>query len=115
MGVEGLPPNGEAQPPADGDGCVERYSAQHETAFQNGSDSAGRLERNAGPPDVELSGPEPDSKQPSPLVKHDTQQAGDDTHLTHMLIRMRQTKVHQTFPFRPACICIYKIYSLGMR
>ena len=115
MGVEGLRPNGEAQPPADGDGCVERYSAQHETAFQNGSDLAGRLERNVGPPEVELSGPEPQSKQCSPLVKHDTQQAGDDTHLTHMLIRMRQTKVHQTLPFRPACICIHKISSLAIR
>ena len=28
-----VPPNGEAQPPADGDGGVERYDAQHATAF----------------------------------------------------------------------------------
>jgi|GEM_PF-5842072 len=70
-----------------------------------------RFSRSAGaqcwPPNVELSGSGPWSKQCSPLVKHDTQQAGDDTHLTYMLIRMRQTKVHQTFPFRPACIYIY--------
>ena len=42
-------PNGEAQPPADGDDVVKLYGGRHETAFQNRRDSAGRLERNVGP------------------------------------------------------------------
>jgi len=43
-------PNGEAQPPADGGEVVERYSEQHTADFQKRHDSAGRLERNVGPP-----------------------------------------------------------------
>ena len=39
-------PNGEAQPPADGDSVLKWYGARHETDLQNDSDSAGRLERN---------------------------------------------------------------------
>ena len=40
--------NGEAQPPADEYGVLNRYGEPHETGFQNRRDSAGRLERNVG-------------------------------------------------------------------
>jgi hypothetical protein len=43
-----LPSNGEAQPPADGDGVLKWYGEQHQSDWQNGHDSAGRLERNVG-------------------------------------------------------------------
>jgi len=42
------PPNGEAQPPAEGYGVVKQYNRRHETDFQKRPDSAGRLERNVG-------------------------------------------------------------------
>jgi hypothetical protein len=41
-------PNGEAQPPAEGDDLAERHEGRDETASQNRSDSAGRLERYVG-------------------------------------------------------------------
>src|SRR5258708_662062 len=48
-------PNGKAQSPADGDGILKRSGGKHETTFQNGSDSAGRLERNVSPRDNTVS------------------------------------------------------------
>jgi hypothetical protein len=46
--LDGLPPNGEAQPPAEGHGVLKRYGERHETACQKRGDSAGRLERSVG-------------------------------------------------------------------
>lgn len=48
MGKALLQANGEAQPPADEYGVLNRYGEPHETGFQNRRDSAGRLERNVG-------------------------------------------------------------------
>jgi hypothetical protein len=47
-GSGGTAANGEAQPPADEYGVLNRYGEPHETGFQNRRDSAGRLERNVG-------------------------------------------------------------------
>jgi hypothetical protein len=45
-------PNGEAQPPAEGYGVLKRYNGRHETDSQKRPSSAGRLERNVGPPSM---------------------------------------------------------------
>jgi hypothetical protein len=47
--ITGLsPPNGGAQPPADGAEAGERYGEQHESDSQKRRASAGRLERHVG-------------------------------------------------------------------
>jgi hypothetical protein len=48
MRLYNVPPNGEAQPPAEGDELVKQKSGKHKSGFQKRPCSAGRLERNVG-------------------------------------------------------------------